>query len=84
MSDLTPSIIRTGVPLIVGPLVTWAASKGVDIDGETVTAAVAAVVGLAYYVLARLLERRWPALGVLLGSKKTPTYTPVDPPAPGA
>lgn len=82
MSDLTPSIIRTAVPLIVGPLVTWAASKGVDIDGETVAGAVAAVVGLVYYVAARLLERRWPALGVLLGSKKTPTY--VDPGTPPA
>ena len=82
MSDLTPSIIRTGVPLIVGPVVTWAASKGVDIDGEALTSAIAAVVGLAYYIAARLLERRWPALGRLLGSKKAPTY--LDPPPPPA
>ena len=82
MSDLTPSIIRTGTPLVVGPLVTWLASKGVDIDGETLTAAVAAVVGFVYYVGVRLLERRWPFLGVLLGSKKTPTY--VDPGTPPA
>lgn len=82
MSDLTPSIIRTAVPLIVGPLVTWLASKGVDIDGETLTVAVAAVVGFVYYVGVRLLERRWPALGVLLGSKKKPTY--VDPGTPPA
>lgn len=77
MSDLVNSLIRTYVPLGVGVLVTWLASFGVHID-STATAALAAGLGAVaaalWYTIVRALERRWPALGALVGSPKAPTY----------
>lgn len=79
------SLIRTGVPFLVawalslkfvGPLLAlfgWtsaAAQQRLDVGGVFVA-------GLAYYALARALERRWPRLGVLLGVPARPTY-PAD------
>lgn len=72
-----PSFIRTYVPMGVGAVVGWLSSLGLHLDGaETgaLTAAVTGVAGAAYYGLVRGLERRWPALSILLGSKQQPTY----------
>lgn len=73
MGDFLTSLVRTWVPIAIGYLV----SLGVlpdDLSDEATAAATAAVIAL-YYALARLLERRWPAAGWLLGVPKTPTYT---------
>ena len=75
MSDWIVSLIRTYVPLAVGVVVSWLARNNiVAIDGESAAAVfTAAVVGL-YYAAARLLEKRWPKAGWLLGAAKSPSY----------
>ena len=79
ISPLVTSLIRTYVPLGVGLLLTWlAGSLHIVIDPASqpgLAALCVAVISAGYYALARLLERKWPALGVLLGVASTPTYT---------
>lgn len=66
MALVLPSIIRTTVvPFIVG----WAF---VGVVGAPV--GVAAVAAFVYYLAVRLLEKKWPKAGVLLGYPKQPTY----------
>ena len=74
--DLAPSLVRTAVPLIVGPLV---ARYGFDVDDPTVSVVLAAVISYLYYVVVRVLELKFPTLGFLLGMNKQPVY--VTPPA---
>jgi uncharacterized membrane protein (DUF441 family) len=74
MSDYGRSVVRTLVPVVVGVLVTWLASKGLDVDRGQVTVLVEAVVSVAYYALVRLAEQRVPQLGWLLGVPGAPTY----------
>ncbi len=75
LSDTIVSNIRTYVPIGVGMAATWAAKElGAEIDTE---AAAGVAVGLAtgaYYTAARLLEKRWPKAGWLLGRPGAPTY----------
>ncbi|XVQ11185.1 hypothetical protein ACQP1W_01020 [Spirillospora sp. CA-255316] len=42
-------------------------------SAQAATVAVAVVAG-AYYALVRALEARWPIVGTLLGSARTPAY----------
>ena len=73
VSDLAPSIIRTLVPIIVGAVGGYEATYlGATPAQQTAIATVAA--GGLYYLLVRLLEHRWPALGVLLGVPSAPVY----------
>lgn len=78
ISNFMTSLIRTYVPLTVGFALTWlAATLKIVIDPQTELALGGlAVVALtaAYYWLARLLEKRWPALGFLLGKAAQPKY----------
>lgn len=73
------SVIRTVVPLIVGALIAWAAKIGLNLPEGAVTELVTVLVVAGYYVIARLIETRWPALGrILLAaglSKRQPVYT---------
>ncbi|WP_213452905.1 hypothetical protein [Rhizomonospora bruguierae] len=82
MSDHLVSLIRTWTPIAVGSALAWLASTlGVVLDDGTSTALTAGAVGLAaaaYYALARALESRWPVLGVLLGTRREPTYGQPD------
>jgi hypothetical protein len=80
MNDVVLSSIRTVVPIIVGSVVAFLAQKGFDIDKD---AAILVVSGLCigvYYLLVRFTEHKWPAVGVLLGSKKQPVYLEPSPP----
>lgn len=81
MSNLITSYIRTYVPILVGALISWLIRQNVDAEGidqaEIVAWLTPACIG-AYYFLARLLERQWPALGLLLGSTKRPVYVKPD------
>jgi len=75
--DLLISYIRTFVPVAVGSVATWLLTLGVELDAETQAAAVTAGTGVliaVYYVVARALERKWPAFGFLLGSQVEPEY----------
>ena len=77
--------VRTGVPALVGALLTWLATRIPAVFDVLNTVApgwemlvysiVSAFVILAYYALARWLGKRWPKIETLmLGSSKTPTY----------
>nr|PZN20457.1 MAG: hypothetical protein DIU80_20245 [Chloroflexota bacterium] len=78
MSDAILSLIRTYMPLAVGVAVTYLARElGVVLDEDTsamASSAAVAVVTAVYYAAARALESRWPALGVLLGAARAPSY----------
>lgn len=77
MHDLILSWIRTAVPAGVGGLAAWLATKGIAVDPQdalTVGATVGASATVAYQVVVSTLQRRWPIVGVLLGSTKSPTY----------
>jgi len=78
LNDGVVSLIRTYVPLAVGVAVTYLAQTfGVVLDEDTsamASSAAVAIVTAVYYAAARALESRWPALGVLLGANRAPTY----------
>lgn len=77
MNDFIASIIRTYTPWLVGLVVGWLASVGIDLPDAAradLGLLVAFVAAAAWYVAVRALEKRWPALGVLLGVPKPPTY----------
>jgi hypothetical protein len=80
ISSFVTSLIRTWVPVGVGMLLTWLASTlHIVIDPSSQAGLVAlcvAVLSAGYYLLARLLERQFPWLGVLLGVAAKPVYPP--------
>ena len=73
--NILPSLVRTYVPIVVGYIIGWVSTLGVHVDPDR-KAALVAVVGAAasaaYYLLARLLERKVPSLTWLLGSSLQP------------
>lgn len=80
MNQTVPSFVRTYVPLVVAWLVGWLLSLGIEIDDSTQLVLVTGLSGLAaalYYAVVRWLEKRFPAIGLFLGSAKQPVY--VDP-----
>ena len=95
MPALFISVMRTGVPLVAGWLLTLAVKAGVTIDSDAVTYAVTVALVLVYYVAFRLLEvlgtrLRGTALqkfaGILLGWARPPQYPDAGgslPPLPG-
>ena len=72
--DVKDSVIRTVTPYIVGWLIAQAAKNGLDLDVDSVTGTVTVVTGSVYYVVARLIEDKYPRAGVLLGVSKAPEY----------
>lgn len=73
------SIIRTFVPLLVGQVMTWAATLGVlDANGEVSAALITLFTVLfttLYYALVRVLETKVSSkFGWLLGAAKAPQY----------
>lgn len=78
MNNFIISQIRTIVPILVGALISFLATVGLQLDTDTQASLVIALTGLLqalYYFLARLLEQKFPKLGgVLLGSTATPKY----------
>ncbi len=78
MNDTITSLIRTYVPIVVGALISWLITLGVEVSAEAQTGLVVALTGIvtaAYYTIVRALEKKVPWLGVLLGSAKQPEYT---------
>lgn len=80
--SIVPSLIRTYVPLAVGWVVAWVSTLGINVS-DTARAALVGIIGTVaaggYYALVRVLERRWPFLSVLLGSKVRPVYPSAGP-----
>jgi len=80
MNDYAVSLIRTYAPIVAGAIISWLISLGLDVGAEAnvgLTVFLTAVATGLYYLLARLLEARWPVMGrFLLGSSRKPEYTP--------
>lgn len=74
-SGLTPSLVRTMVPFLVGLLGSWATRQGLDINDDWLAAALTFVFGYGYYVVVRFLEvfasSKW---GYILGLATGPAY----------
>jgi hypothetical protein len=71
------SLWRTFVPSAVGGVLGWLALHGITIEGlsaEQISYGATVLGAGVYYGLFRALEQRFPALGLLLGSTKAPTY----------
>lgn len=86
MNTLVLSLIRTYVPILIGGLVAWLLTIGVDLDAEAQAGLIVALTGVlqaVYYTAVRLLEQRFPGVGVLLGSAKTPDSYSNDQTIPG-
>lgn len=70
--------IRTGVAAVVGIVITYLVAQGFDIDEDTKTQLISALVVIftaAYNWLVIQLEKHVnPYFGVLLGIPKTPKY----------
>lgn len=81
MSNFVVSLIRTVTPIIVGWLISLAASAGLDLEADALSGAVSSLLAAAYYVAARALERYDARLGWLLGYAAQPGYLE-PPPAP--
>ena len=73
---LFQSILRTLVPIIVGAVLGWFASAGIEVDPEfesALTVTLTAAGTALYYIAFRVLEVYVsPKFGLLLGSKKSP------------
>jgi hypothetical protein len=83
LSNFWASVVRTGIPTIVGALVVTlaafvASTFGYGLSDAAVVNIVAIVVPLvqaAYYAIARSAVKRWPGASVLLGRVEPPTYS---------
>lgn len=74
--------IRTGVPYAIGAALGWVlVTFGLDLRGEFQVGLVAFLVAMVtnlYYFAVRLIEARFPWVGVFLGFPKAPSYQQVD------
>jgi hypothetical protein len=81
LRDRLASLIRTGVPYLVGLLLTWLGrNTGIVLDDGSsaeLTAWLVLAAGTAYYALIRWAETRWPRVGWLLGWALQPKYADV-------
>ncbi len=74
---LVTSLIRTAVPGLAGLILGWLVSINFSIPGISqpfLESVLTFGFGLAYYFAVRLLEKKWPALGWLLGAPVAPVY----------
>lgn len=77
LGNYVTSAIRTGVPGAVGWLLSWLVALQVSVPPaveQWLIGLLTFVLLLAYYLLVRALESKWPALGWLLGTPAKPTY----------
>lgn len=72
MNDTIVSFIRTYTPVAVGAALGYAARHGFNIDVNPAAGTAFAIA--LYYAVARVLEKRYPVLGWLLGTPKEPAY----------
>lgn len=74
--SLLPSILRTGVPLLVGYFTAWPAAQWLGLTDEQITSLITIVISGIYYLAVRLLEQLAPQFGWLLGYAAKPVYVP--------
>jgi hypothetical protein len=79
LGDLGVSYLRTYVPPAVAACLVWLGSKaGVEVPlvaQEHAGEVAFFVVWGVYYALFRVLEQRWPKLGIMLGAPTAPVYS---------
>ncbi|TQF05576.1 hypothetical protein E6W39_29270 [Kitasatospora acidiphila] len=69
------SLVRTGIPALVGWLVALAAGYGLNLDPAALAGVLAPLAGFAYYGLFRIAEEHLsPRFGWLLGYARPPHY----------
>lgn len=73
-----PGLVRTFVPMIVGWLLSLPVIAGLNIDSAAMEGLVTTIVGFAYYLIVRVMEKYYPQAGVLLGYPVAPTYVKSD------
>lgn len=81
--SLSPALIRTLVPILVGPLAARY-FPGLDIEDPTFLLLASAVISYSYYVIVRVIEEHYPQFGWLLGLAKRPVYSSAPPVSPDA
>lgn len=77
LSNSLIGLIRTFSPAVVGALVSWLVTLGIELpEGFEVQLAglLFALATAAYWALVTAATRRWPAVGWLLGHPAQPTY----------
>ncbi|MCK7627245.1 hypothetical protein MUU72_29820 [Streptomyces sp. RS10V-4] len=73
--NLYASLLRTGVPAVVGWLVAVALRHGLDLDPTAVTGVLTPIVIFVYYGVFRFAEEHLsPRFGWLLGYARPPRY----------
>lgn len=81
VSDQLVSIIRTAVPAVIGAVVAFAATHGMNLDPTMAVSLITPLVITVYYTLVRKVEDKYPQAGWLLGYPASPSYSPPAPPA---
>lgn len=71
-SDLLVSIKRTLIPIIVGAVA--ASFLAGYVDPVALERVLSGVISAVYYVVVRLIETKYPQVGILLGDKAQPVY----------
>jgi Zn-dependent protease with chaperone function len=73
--NLYVSLIRTGIPALVGWLVALASRHGLGLDGQALNEVLVPVAAFCYYAAFRLAEEYVsPRFGWLLGYARPPQY----------
>jgi hypothetical protein len=74
MNALLVSLVRTIVPVLTGLFIATALEIGMDVDSESLSSLLDALVVGSYYALVRFAEQRYPVVGWVLGLPMQPVY----------
>ena len=77
MNDLVTATIRTVVPAFVGTFVLLLTNWGIELDEASQAGLIAFLISLAtgvYYLVVRLVAKKYPQVEWLLGIGKKPEY----------
>lgn len=72
-----PNFIRTYMLYVVGWIVTLLSMIGITVDDDQkafIVLVIFTLAGAIWHAIVRTLEKKWPKLSILLGSKKQPVY----------
>lgn len=71
-TDMLDSLKRTLIPIVVGAVM--ASVVGPFVDESALRDLLSALIAGSYYTVMRVLEVRWPQVGILLGAARQPRY----------
>lgn len=81
LRTILPGIIRTIVPAVAAVVIAQLARVGLNLDPNQITEILEIVIMGVYYTLIRVLEARFPWVGILLGWAVQPVYDLSEPKA---